>query len=193
MHLVDADKNKRKHNLALLGEAGALRACSTFLWAGQRTHGKWQERDTVPKESSCAVVLGRRRKGFSCVLDVCGYGVLPTELSSSLYCCKELLHPSCRTSHLSLSNVMRFLLVPSYGCSGLSEWHSALARVNCSPLVSLVSAVGLMKVHTVSTFTWPTKILNCPNRSLRNSAYKSLQVEYEPFKLKKQGGLSPTY
>lgn len=139
------------------------------------------------------MVLVRRRKGFSCVLDIFGCGVLPAELSSGLYCCRELLHPSCRTSHLSLSDVMRFLLVPSCSCSGLSEWHSALARVNRSPLVSLVSAAGSMKVHTVSTFTSLTKILNCQNMSLRNSAYKSLQVEYEPFKLKKQDILSPSY
>lgn len=33
-------------------------------------------RDTVPKESSYAVVLGRRRKGFSCVLDIFCCGVL---------------------------------------------------------------------------------------------------------------------
>lgn len=81
------------------------------------------------------------------------------------------------------------LLVPSSNCSG----SSALARASHSPLVSLVTAAGLMRVHTVSTFTSLTKILNCPNGSQRNSAYKSLQVEYEPFKLKKQGRFSPTY
>lgn len=112
------------------------------------------------------------------------------ELSSSQYCCKELLHPSSRTSHSSLSSVMR--LVPSSSCSDLPEWQFCPGTCH-SPLVNLVSAGGLMRVHTVSTLTSLTKILNCLNRSLRNSAYKSLQVEYEPFKLKKQGSFSPIY
>lgn len=95
------------------------------------------------------------------------------------------------TSVLVLSWGSCWSLLPAVQVS--LSGSSALARVSHSLLVSLVSAAGLMRVHTVSTLASPTKILNCLNRSLRNSAYKSLQIEYEPYKLKKQGNFSPTY
>lgn len=139
------------------------------------------------------VQLGGGRKGLSCVLDIFGCGVLPAELSSDLYCCKELLHPSGRTSHLSLSNFVRFLLVLSSSHSGFSEWQFCPGTCQSLSFGEFGVSCRLCEGHTVSTFTSLTKILNYPNRSLRNSACKSLQVEYEPIKLNKQGSFSPIY
>lgn len=189
MHLVDADKNKREHNLTLLGEAGALRPCSSCLWAKGTGEVAW-ERHCAQGESYAAV-LGRRRRGLSCVLDIFGWGVLPAELSSGLHCCKDLLHLSCRTSHLSLSNFMRFLLVPSCSRSGLSEGQ--FCPGTCQSLSFGGFGVGcrLDEGSHCLHFTPLTKILNCQNRSLRNSTFKSLQVEYEPLSSKNKAVCHP--
>lgn len=183
MHLTDA--RRRESTAWLFWERWEhLGLAPPFCELG-KGHTGIGMRETLPKESSYAAVLGRERKGLSCVLHSFGCGVLPAELSSSLYCCKELLCPSCRTSHLSLSNEMRFLLTPSPSCSGLSEWQFCPGTCQSLYVGDFGVSCRLDEVHTLSTFMSLTKILNCPDRSLRNSVYKSLQVEYESFKHKK--------
>lgn len=89
------------------------------------------------------------------------------------YCYLELLLPQCRFFHFPFLNLMWFLRIYFSNYWGPSGWqHNSLTLTSATP-PSLMPFTTLLRVHSATSFTLLTKMLN---RSGASTGFISISV-----------------